>query len=153
MNRKTCCVTGHRDIPEEQVAYVENELRCRIQAAIKDGYTCFISGFAQGVDLIFAAIVIDEKKQHPDIYLEAAIPYAGRLKTNDKAFHKLLQRCSGMKVMCEKYTPSCFMQRNRYMVCKSQRVIAVYDGREKGGTLFTMRYAYTLGRELQVINI
>ena len=50
-------------------------------------------------------------------------------------------------------TPSCFMQRNRYMARASQRVIAVYDGRDRGGTLFTLRYAHTLGREIRVIRI
>lgn len=27
MAEKTCCVTGHRDIPEARIAYVEQELR------------------------------------------------------------------------------------------------------------------------------
>ena len=30
---------------------------------------------------MFASIVAEEKRQHPDLFLEAAIPYAGRLKT------------------------------------------------------------------------
>ena len=45
------------------------------------------------------------------------------------------------------------MERNRYMVSQSQRVIAVYDGREKGGTLFTMRHAHAMGRDVRVISI
>ena len=45
------------------------------------------------------------------------------------------------------------MQRNRYMAGESQRVIAVYDGRECGGTLFTMRYAHSIGREVREIRI
>ena len=153
MNEKTCCVTGHRDIPKEKIDYVKHELQLQVQAAIEDGYTRFISGFAEGTDLIFASIVAEEKKQHPNLFLEAAIPYAGRLKTRDKNFHALLESCSGMKIECEKYKSSCFMQRNRYMVGESQRVIAVYDGREKGGTLFTMRYAHVLEREIHVIEI
>lgn len=153
MDEKTCCVTGHREIPKEQIAYVEHELRLQVQAAIQDGYTRFISGFAQGVDLIFAAIVAEEKKVHPNLFLEAAIPYTGRLKTKDKIFHTLLESCNGIKIECEKYNPSCFMQRNRYMVNESQRVIAVYDGRDKGGTLSTMRYAHVRKREVHVIEI
>lgn len=153
MNEKTCCVTGHRNIPKEQVTYIEHELRFQVQAAIQDGYTRFISGFAEGTDLIFASVVAEEKKQHPDLFLEAAIPYSGRLKTKDAAFHKLLQSCNGIKVVCKQYIPSCFMQRNRYMVSESQRVIAVYDGRESGGTLFTMRYAHIMDRDVRVIEI
>lgn len=150
---KTCCITGHRDIPAERMVYVEQQLRWEVLAAIEAGYTRFISGFAEGADLMFAAIVAEQKANHPELFLEAAIPYAGRLKTRNKQFHALLQACDGIKVMCQEYTPSCFMQRNRYMARESQRVIAVYDGRDRGGTLFTMRYAHTLGREILVIRI
>lgn len=153
MKAKVCCVTGHRDIPGERIAYVEQQLRREVLEAIEAGYTRFISGFAEGTDLMFAAIVDEQKKRHPELFLEAAIPYAGRMKTRNKQFHTLLQACNGIKVICPEYTPSCFMQRNRYMVRESQRVIAVYDGRDHGGTLFTMRYAHTLGREIRVIRI
>lgn len=153
MKAKVCCVTGHRDIPAERIAYVEQQLRREVLEAIEAGYTRFISGFAEGTDLMFAAIVAEQKKRHPELFLEAAIPYAGRLKTRNKQFQALLQACDGIKVICQEYTPSCFMQRNRYMVRESQRVIAVYDGRNHGGTLFTMRYAHALDREIRVIRI
>ena len=39
METKTCCVTGHRDIPKEYLDYVEQELRREVQAAIEDGFT------------------------------------------------------------------------------------------------------------------
>lgn len=150
---KTCCVTGHRDIPASRLAYVEQQLRREVLLAIEDGYTYFISGFADGVDLMFAAIVIDERKCHPELSLEAAIPYAGRLKTRNKKFHELLRACDGIRVECQTYVPSCFMQRNRYMAGQAQRVIAVYDGRDHGGTLFTMRSAHILGKEVRLIEI
>ena len=153
MGEKTCCVTGHRDIPEKRIAYVEQELRREILTAIEEGYTRFISGFAEGADLMFASIVAEQKKNHPDLFLEAAIPYAGRLKTKNKLFHELLGICNEVKVVCQEYAHSCFMQRNRYMVGESRRVIAVYDGRDHGGTLFTMRYAHMLGREVRVIQV
>ena len=153
MADKTCCVTGHRDIPPERFTYVEQALRQEVLAAIDEGYTRFISGFAEGADLMFAAIVAEQIKCHPELFLEAAIPYAGRLKTKNQQFHELLKVCNGVHVVCKEYAPSCFMQRNRYMAGESQRVIAVYDGRERGGTLFTMRCAHTLGREVRLIKI
>ncbi|WP_417092342.1 SLOG family protein [Intestinimonas timonensis] len=153
VNEKICCVTGHRDIPEKRIDYVKQALRHEILSALEDGYTRFISGFAEGVDLMFASIVAEEKRQHPELFLEAAIPYAGKLKTKNQQFHELLRACDGVKVECEKYVPSCFMQRNRYMVHQSQLVIAVYDGRDHGGTLFTMRCAHTLGKEVHLIKV
>ena len=34
MAEKTCCVTGHRDIPEARIAYVEQELRREVEEAV-----------------------------------------------------------------------------------------------------------------------
>lgn len=102
---------------------------------------------------MFAAIVAEQKEHNPDLFLEAAIPYAGRLKTKNKQFHELLRACGGIKIVCQEYAPSCFLERNRYMAGESQRVIAVYDGRERGGTLFTMRYAHSIGREVREIRV
>ena len=62
MQEKTCCVTGHRDIPQDKRTYVETELKKEVLAAIADGYTHFISGFAEGVDLTFAALVAEQKE-------------------------------------------------------------------------------------------
>lgn len=153
MDEKTCCVTGHQDIPAERITYVEQELRREVRAAIEDGYTRFISGFAEGTDLLFAAIVAEQKECNPELFLEAAIPYAGRMKTKNQQFHALLRACNGVKIVCDEYAHACFMQRNRYMAGESQRVIAVYDGRDHGGTLFTMRCAHTLGKEVRVIRV
>ena len=47
MIEKTCCVTGHRDIPEDKKEFVIAELEKEIRAAVADGYTRFISGFAE----------------------------------------------------------------------------------------------------------
>ncbi len=153
MDEKTCCVTGHQDIPAERITYVEQELRREVRAAIEDGYTRFISGFAEGTDLLFVAIVAEQKECNPELFLEAAIPYAGRMKTKNQQFHALLRACNGVKIVCDEYAHACFMQRNRYMAGESQRVIAVYDGRDHGGTLFTMRCAHTLGKEVRAIRV
>lgn len=83
----------------------------------------------------------------------SCVDYAGRIKTKNKQFHDLLRICDEVTVVCQEYTPSCFMRRNRYMAVKSQRVIAVYDGRDRGGTLYTMRYAHTLEKEVRVIEV
>lgn len=137
---KTCCVTGHRDIPEEQMDRIQELLRREILAAIEDGYTHFISGFASGADLLFAEIVVELKEIYP-ITLEAAIPYPGRMKTPDETFQRLIRCCNVVKIHSDTYFKGCYMRRNRYMVDQSQRVIAVYDGRLCGGTAATVWYA------------
>ena len=52
----------------------------------------------------------------------------------------------------EEYRPNVYAKRNRYMVEHSDRVIAVYDGREKGGTVGTIRLAHTMKKELREIS-
>lgn len=113
--RKTCCVTGHRDLPAGTEAKPRSELRREVLVAIEDGYTHFISGFAPGTDLVFAEIVVELKDRYP-ITLEAAIPHPGRMKTPDKTFQRLIGCCDVVKVHSERYFKGCFICRNRYMV-------------------------------------
>ena len=121
--------------------------------ALEDGYTRFISGFADGVDLMFAEIVDEMGREHPAVELHAAIPYRGRLQTRDPVFRRLIARCKSVRVYSEAYSSDCYFLRNRSMVEQSQRVIAVYDGRSRGGTAYTIRRAYELGREVRLILI
>lgn len=150
---KSCCITGHREIPAYKIAYVETELRKSILAAIEDGYTRFINGGAAGADLLFATIVAELKEQGRPLILEAALPYAGRKQSKDRDFQKMLGACDVVKVCSERYNRGCYFVRNRYMVDKSSRVFAVYDGRESGGTVYTMQYARDKGKTVQVIKI
>lgn len=150
---KACCVTGHRNIPADQVEFVKDELRKLICTAIQDGFTRFLSGMAEGVDLYFAEIVVEMKKENTAITLEAAIPYRKRLEAKDKNFQRLIKLCDNVHVSAEVYSKSTFMARNMYMVNESERVIAVHDGREGGGTAFTIRFAKQKSRELCVIGI
>lgn len=56
----------------------------------------------------------------------------------------MLEACCDVVVIREEYQPSVYSHRNRYMVEHSDRVIAVYDGREKGGTVRTIRFAHQM---------
>ena len=148
----TCCVTGHRDIPADKIQYVQMQLRQELLQAIQSGYTHFISGFAAGVDLIFARIVADLKNEFP-ITLEAAIPYPGRMNTPNEVLQCLLKECDIVKVHTGQYSKNCYMVRNRYMVDCSDLVIAVHDGRKSGGTAATIRYAHRMERDIREIKL
>ena len=97
---KTCCVTGHRKLPQEKLEEVKAQLRQEILAAVEDGYDNFISGFAEGTDLLFAEMVLELKKRL-SIRLEAAIPYRNRIKSGNAAFQKLLSQCEACAVLIE----------------------------------------------------
>lgn len=155
MEKKTCCVTGHRDLPQNQINYVKAALLREIEKAITDGFTCFMSGFAEGVDQYFVEMVMEKQKDNPELELIAVLPYQKRLENLKEKGHtyEMLEACRNVVVIREKYQPSVYSQRNRYMVEHSDRVIAVYDGREKGGTVRTIRFAHQMKKELREIPV
>jgi len=130
---------------------VNRELYREVLQAVKDGFTHFISGFSEGTDLLFSAVVVDLKAENPALTLEAALPYRNRIKTKNELFHRLLPQCNMVGIHSEIYNKGCFMKRNSFIVSLSQRVIAVYDGREAGGTYATMCLAQKLKREIRLI--
>ena len=155
MRKKTCCVTGHRDLPQKEINYVKAALGREVDRAVADGYTCFMSGFGEGVDQYFAEIVLEKKKENPALELIAVIPYRKRLDSlNEKGrTHEMLEACAEVVVVQEEYHPSVYSRRSRYMAELSDRVIAVYDGREKGGTVRTIRFAHMLKKEFREIPV
>ena len=150
---KSCCVTGRRRLPVSQIKRIKEEHRREIEFVIKDGYAHFISGMAEGVDLYFAGIITEIKVQNSDITLEAAIPRRKRLDAKDSAFQRLIKLCDTVHVTLETFNGGVYMNRNMYMVGKCERIIAVYDGRDSGGTAFTIRYARTREREINIITL
>ena len=155
MLEHTCCVTGHRHIPPEKAEYVMQRLREEVFDAVEQGFTRFLSGYAAGADQLFVRAVMEAMDEHPQIHLGAALPYRNRL--DRLLFHpdtKYLMLAAGDRhLACESYTPGCFQMRNRYMVDESARVIAVHDGRQTGGTAYTLRYAEAKEREVRTIEI
>ena len=73
-----CCFTGHR--PEKLIrseAEIKKDLEAAILQAINDGFVTFITGMARGVDIWAAEIVLQLRKQNPNLHLIAASPYEG----------------------------------------------------------------------------
>ena len=151
---KTCCITGHRPngFPwlygkdsKFQSVY-EKLLYERIESYItENNVTDFISGMALGVDMDFAAAVLKLRKKYSSIHLHCAIPCRDQTKLwnrHDVArYNKILKRADFSIIMSEKYTRNCMLERNRYMVVKSDYVFAVWNGERHGGTWYTIEYA------------
>ena len=156
---ETCCFTGHR--PEKLPwGGREDDPRCRalkdwllrqVLAAYDLGYRHFISGMAQGCDLYFCEAVLLVKELHPQIRLEGAVPCRGQASrwpaAQRERYQRLLDRCDLQTLVQERYTAGCMMRRNRYMVERSSRIIAVYDGLP-GGTMQTLAYALRKGLDV-----
>lgn len=156
---KSCCFSGHRPKKLPWV-YDEADLRCIefkeklyavICAVYESGITHFICGMALGCDMYCAEAVISLKSEHPDITLEAAIPYDGQDEgwgeSNRRRYRAILMDCDKVTLIQDDYTPGCMMRRNRYMVDNSEVLIACYDGKP-GGTWNTIKYAEKNDKEV-----
>lgn len=149
---KRVCFTGHRDIRPEDITYIKTCLRLTIRREIREGTTNFMCGLANGVDIYAARIIYEEKKEFPWIVLEGAAPYRGRLNSKDAEIREIVNLCDKIEVISEKSTRSCYQERNKFMVDSSYKVVAVYDGRQEGGTYNTIEYAKKAGKEVFVID-
>ena len=148
----TCCFTGHRNLTEEQTIKVAQDLPWCIDMLIQDGYTHFISGMANGSDILAAQMTGSFRRRNEAIILEAAVPYRRRLFSKKEDFQYALKLCNKVTVIQEQYDPGCFQKRNKYMVDKSDIVVAIWDGRTSGGTYNTIIYAKSLGKDIIQIN-
>lgn len=149
------CFTGHR--PEKLTRFkwvIKTRIKREIRKAINDGFTVFISGMAQGIDIWAAEIVIKLRDGGHPIKLICACPYDGFEKNwsqewKDK-YHTILSKADHTVYVCQHYGRGCFQIRNEWMVDHSARVIAVFNG-EKSGTKNTIDYANKVGVPIRYI--
>ena len=163
---KSCCFTGHRpkSLPWQNN---ENDARCaalksKIKFAaesliVEQGCEHFISGMAQGADMICAEVILALKNIYPHIKLECAIPnraFTERwLPADLRRYASILTRADCINFISESkcYSKSALMLRNIYMVDRADVIIAVYADGQTGGTLNTISYAEHKGKQVIII--
>ena len=161
----TCCFTGHRP-SRLPWGYDEADPRClalkaRLAEAVSDaydrGFRHFICGMAQGADLYFCEAVLALRQLHPEVTVEAAVPFTGQAdhwpRADRARWASLLDQCNYETMVQHHYTSGCMARRNRYMVDKSGLLIAVYDRDPKGGTMSTLLYAQRRGLRTEVLDV
>lgn len=160
-----CCFTGHRParLPwgerenDPRCLAMKLQIRRALERAWEAGCRHFISGMARGCDLYFAEAVLALRQRHPEAVLEAARPYEGQaegwLPQERARYQAILDQCDFETMVQHQYDRGCMMRRNRYMVDRSVRLIAVYDGTPKGGTFNTLAYALRRGLETDILEV
>lgn len=115
-----------------------------IRTAIADGFQTFVSGMARGVDLWAAEIVLALRDEGAAVRLICASPYRGFEDRWSREWQERYRRVMGqadlVRFICPGYSRDCFQRRNQWMVDRSARVIAVYNG-QPSGTRNTIEYA------------
>ncbi len=136
------------------IELLKSRLREAVLRAYKAGCTHFISGFAQGSDLLFAETVTELRDELKDITLEAALPFEnpqlGWCLQDRRQYEALLPCCDSVHVHSQAHWKGCYFARNDYIVRSSERLIAVYNGRS-GGTAYTLARAQREGIPVEIV--
>ena len=151
---KTCCFTGHRRIPPDDLPFVAAALRREILRLVsEEGIVTFLSGGAVGFDTLAAETVLDVAREAPGVSLVIVRPCADQAhgwSARDAARHDaILARANEVVTLAPAYRPGCMQARNRYLVDHSS-VVLCYLTERSGGTAYTVRYAVSQG--LPIIN-
>ena len=159
----TCCFTGHRPdrLPwkdredDPRCLQLKQEIAVWVDGAYRDGYRHFICGVARGADFYFAEAVLRLRREHPEVTLEAARPCEsqadGWREAERTRYFAILDQCNFETMVQHRYDRGCMMRRNRYMVDRSSRLLAVYDGVPRGGTAQTLAYAMRSGLAVHIL--
>lgn len=135
-------VTGHRperlgDKATSAAMWLDEQLR-----ELKPDIA--ITGMADGVDTIFAELAM---KQH--IPFVAALPWKKRWEDYTQYYQDLLRAAKEVIYACDEYSKECFFIRDKIMVDAADMVLAVWDGKQWGGTWETIEYALSQGKEVR----
>lgn len=151
---KSCCFTGHRTISPKKINELVKKLELEIEWMISHGVKDFYAGGALGFDSIAALKVLWFKFNHLDVRLHLILPCPDQTKFWNKRdidiYNDILNKADTVTVLSDKYDNSIMFKRNRAMVDACKYCLCFYDssnsGTKKGGTLYTVNYAKSLGR-------
>lgn len=154
MINQTCCFTGHRKIPLDQLESVTQRLRDAVIASIKEGYLYFGAGGALGFDTLAAQTVLDLKKDYPQIKLILVLPCRtqtrGWKQEDIEEYNRIMKAADKVVYTSQDYYKGCMHKRNRHLVDNSSLCIC-YLTERTGGTAYTVDYARKVG--CRVINL
>ncbi len=155
MKNQSCCFTGHRIIPPEDMSVLCQWLIETIEELISHGITRFFSGGAIGFDMLAAEAVLFLKEKYPDISLHIIVPCENQdvkwSDTNKKRYCRIKSRADEVKCLSPVYYNGCMQVRNRYMVDNSSVCVA-YLTKSTGGTAATVKYAKSENLRCIVMN-
>lgn len=154
MKEKTCCFTGHRQLPERNKMEIQARLEDVVVSLIHSGYLYFGAGGALGFDTLAAQTVLRLRKSYPQIKLILVLPcisQADRWAPEDvRTYREIMKQADKVVYTSQDYSPGCMFKRNRHLVDHSSACI-YYLTKKSGGTAYTDEYARE--RRLKIFNI
>ena len=165
----TCCFTGHRrrdlpfggDISKQGVKNLISTIHLLCHEAYGRGIRTFITGMAEGSDLICGSVIMDmmHSEDHPGIELICALPYKDQIQEikfpKDRYIYSLLLKMASAVVVTGDIGDSGrYRRRNQFMVNNSSELIAIYKEKQRGsGTLQTINMARHRELDIHIIEL
>ncbi len=145
---KTCCFTGHREIPDGDENKISVRLRYRVEELYNQGYRYFGVGGAIGFDTLVAEWLQNYRESHPLIRIIGVYPfkeYRGRWTETQRARALAIDiKLDKVVYCCDKPSKAAFLVRDRHLVDCSSVCISYCTG-PSGGTAYTVKYALEHG--------
>lgn len=149
MRERTCCFTGHRDIPADRLQMVMTGTEAKVRELISQGYRYFGIGGAMGYDTIVAEMLFRlREREYPEIKIILVYPFDGFISrwsdSQQATYARLLPMYDKRVCVCKSASREAYLARDRHLIDYSSACIA-YCTRQTGGTAYTIRYAAARG--------
>lgn len=156
---QTVAFTGYRpekikkSQPDNDFLFAEIQARLlsAIHSLAERGYKTFLSGMAEGFDLMAASAVLLARNSFPEIELICVVPFpeqAQRFEPFWKDEHaRVIKEGGKLITISNQYHSGVFHRRNDYLIDNSSVLVCYYHG-QPGGTHYTVGCARLCGMEI-----
>ena len=155
MREKTCCFTGHRNLPTGEQKEIAAKLEQVVTGLINRDIKFYGIGGARGFDTLAAQTILKLKTNYPYIKLILVLPCLTQTQgwmTKDIAeYERIKAQADKVVYTSQEYTKGCMHKRNRHLVDHSS-VCVCYLANKNSGTAYTVNYARKMGREIILID-
>ncbi len=172
---KVACFSGHRKLPQN-CGQLAADLEAAIVSLIERGVVFFGAGGALGFDMLAEETILRLKERYPHIRLVLVLPCPPEQQTlkwnadQCRRYYDIMAKADKVRVLSDRYTSNCMLDRNRHMVdCSGYLICYLRENkgantmfaqlpqkggtdaaqhRATGGTAYTVRYANSQGTEI-----
>lgn len=138
----TCAVTGHRTVDNN---FDFEKLKKDLAEIIENGYSVFLTGMAQGFDLLCFKALLALKEKYSQIKICAVVPCSDQSKyfslSEREEYKKLLNLADFVACEEKTYFKGCMLIRNNFLIDNCSLVYAYFNGEKRSGTYYTINRA------------
>lgn len=157
LRKKTCCFTGHRDLPTQLKQVISERTTNEIRKLIVHDGVCFFGvGGAIGYDTLVAKVLFQlREKEFPNIKIILVYPFKGFTSrwtaAQREEYKELLPQYDKIVCVSDIANKDAYLARDRHLVDNSAYCIC-YCTRNYGGTAYTVKYAKWKGLEVRNVS-